>query len=224
MNTPTATGHSIRRSVARLISTVIHPIVLPLVTLAALVYLASGGTLQRLQPDALKGAAELAVVGLLLTGVPVAALVLSMVLLGRWTDTDVSVRRQRYLLYPFGIACMLVAAAVFVALGAPRVAVRATLGLAGANTINGLINLKYKVSAHATTASLCATLLWLATPLRDPTILAGPVTAAALLVGWSRVTLGRHTTGQVILGWCVGAASGAAAVLVPWSLALPAHL
>jgi membrane-associated phospholipid phosphatase len=37
---------------------------------------------------------------------------------------------------------------------------------------------------------------------------------AALLVGWSRVELGRHTRGQVLLGWGVGVASSVVAFVV----------
>jgi membrane-associated phospholipid phosphatase len=33
---------------------------------------------------------------------------------------------------------------------------------------------------------------------------------AAALVGWSRIELGRHTTGQVVLGWAVGVAGALA--------------
>jgi membrane-associated phospholipid phosphatase len=221
---PSSTRSSLRHRAARAISIILHPILLPLLTLEVLAYLAWGGTLSPLQTNTLVRAAELVVIAACLTGLPVATLVLAQVLRGRWSDIDVSVRRQRYLLYPVGIVCMVATALVFEALGAPRVAVRATLALASANVVNALINLKYKVSAHATTASLCATLLWVATPLRDPTVLAGPATAAALLVGWSRVALGRHTVGQVILGWAVGIASGAAAWLLPWSLAFTLHL
>lgn len=216
---PSVESHA-HHPVARSVSIVFHPVLLPLVTLLALAYFAWGGTLARLDVAALTDSAELALAAAAITALPVAVLVLTQVLRGRWTDMDVSVRRHRYLLYPFGIACMLATAAVFVVAAAPRVTVRAAIALAAANVVNGLINFEYKVSAHATTASLCATLLWLATPLRDPTILAGPMTAAALLVGWSRVALGRHTRGQVILGWGVGVASGLAAVLVPWPLAL----
>lgn len=208
---------------AHAVSLVFHPILLPLVTLLALAYLAWGGTLARLDVAALTDSIYLALAAAVITAVPIAILVVTQVLRGRWTDTDVSVRRQRYLLYPFGIACMLATAAAFVVAAAPPVTVRAALGLTTVNVVNGLINFTYKVSAHAATASLCATLLWLAAPLRDPTILAGPMTAAALLVGWSRVALGRHTRGQVIVGWGVGVASGLAVALLPWPLAL-AHL
>jgi membrane-associated phospholipid phosphatase len=217
---PPTTPPRTRPPVARVVSLIFHPIILPLVTLLALAYLAWGGSFARLNGAALADAAYLTLAAAAITAVPVAALVVTQVLRGRWTDTDVSVRRQRYLLYPFGIVCMLATAAVFVLAAAPQVTVRAALALAATNVVNGLINFRYKVSAHATTASLCATLLWLATPLGDAMLLGGPMTAAALLVGWSRVALGRHTRGQVILGWGVGVVCGVIATLAPWPLAL----
>ncbi len=63
------------------------------------------------------------------------------------------------------------------------------------------------MSAHATGAAACAALLWLI-PYWGV-----PASIAALLVGWSRVELGRHTRGQVLLGWGVGIASTAVALL-----------
>jgi membrane-associated phospholipid phosphatase len=200
-----------RHPVARAISIIVHPILLPLVTLGVLAYLALGGTVTRLHVAALLRALELVGIAVLVTAAPIAVIVIVQVARGSWKDTDVSVREQRYLLYPFGIACMLLSAGIFDLIGAPGIAIRSTFGLAGANVVNGLINLRYKVSAHATAAALCSTLFWLATPRADnPALFGAPVTVAAVLVGWSRVALGRHTVGQVILGWVVGVASGVA--------------
>lgn len=202
-----------RHGAARLVSTVVHPILLPLLTLGVLADYSPSGSLKR--------AVEWVSLGLVVTAVPIAVLVLAQVLRGHWTDTDVSVRRDRYALYPFGIACLLAGVLAYILLRAPQVVVRATLGAVVGNIINGLINLRYKVSAHATTAALCAVLLWLGIPSPDSTLWGGGVSIAALLVGWSRVVLGRHTRGQVLLGWCVGVASGIAAILVPWPVLLP---
>jgi membrane-associated phospholipid phosphatase len=214
--TQTASADAPGHWIARLISTIFHPVVLPLLTLGVLTYYAPGGSIAE--------ASWWAAVAFVLTALPVSLLVFVQVRRGEWTDTDVSVRRQRYLLYPYGVACMLAAFIAFLALGAPGIAARAALGAAAANAVNGLINLKYKVSAHAATAALCAALLWLATPVEVRYIWGGGAAGAALLVGWSRVALERHTIGQVILGWLVGATSGVAAVVVPWTLALPIKL
>ncbi len=186
-----------RQTVAAAVSAIIHPVALPLLTLVVVTYTAPGGSIQR--------SLLLAVVALLLTTAPVAALVGYQVARGRWTDLDVSVREQRYLLYPIGLVCAALMIAVFVAMHAPAPAMVTALAMALANTVDGVINLAYKVSAHTTTAAACATLLWLYSPSWGL-----PAAIAAALVGWSRVELGRHTTGQVILGWTVGVASALA--------------
>ncbi len=172
---------------------IVHPIAFPLFTLAVAIYSTTRSPAQTARWVAL---------ALLLTSVPVSLLVSVQVLRRRWTDLDVSVRRQRYLLYPFGLVCMLALTVVFATTGAPEIAVRASLGIALANVVDGLINFGYKVSAHATGAAACATLLFYVAPVYGI-----PGAAAALLVGWSRVVLLKHTRGQVVLGWAVGVAS-----------------
>ncbi len=186
-----------RQIVAAAVSAIVHPVALPLLTLAVVTYTTPGGTIQR--------SVLLAVAALLLTALPVAALVGYQVARGRWTDLDVSVREQRYLLYPIGLVCAALMIAVFVAMRAPVPAMVTALTMALANGVDGVINFAYKVSAHTTAAAACAALLWLYSPGWGL-----PVAIAAALVGWSRVELGRHTTGQVILGWAVGVASALA--------------
>src|SRR5260221_8046846 len=186
---------------ARWISLIVPPIASPLFSLAVAIYSPTRSPAQTARWVAL---------ALLLTSVPVSLLVSVQVLRRRWTDLDVSVRRQRYLLYPFGLVCMLALTVVFASSGAPEIAVRASLGIALANVVDGLINFGYKVSAHATGAAACATLLFYVAPVYGI-----PGAAAALLVGWSRVVLLKHTRGQVVLGWAVGVASTVVALNLP---------
>lgn len=186
-----------RQVVAATISTVIHPVALPLLTLAVVTYFATG-SIQR--------GVIIALVALLLTTTPVAALAAYQVARGHWTDLDVSVREQRYALYPVGLACAALMVVAFIVMRAPVPAIASALTMALVNGVDGVINFAYKVSAHATAASTCAALLWIHAPGWG-----APVAVAAALVGWSRVELGRHTTGQVVLGWAVGVA-GALAV------------
>jgi membrane-associated phospholipid phosphatase len=185
-----------RQTVAAAISAIVHPVALPLLTLVVVTFTVTGQLRQGL---------ELAAAALLLTTAPVAALVAYQVMRGRWTDLDVSVREQRYILYPIGLVFAALLIAAFVAMRAPIPAMATALSLALANAVDGVINFAYKVSAHTTAAAGCAALLWLYSPGWGL-----PVAIAAALVGWSRVELGRHTTGQVILGWGVGVASALA--------------
>jgi membrane-associated phospholipid phosphatase len=189
----TATRTVSRHAVARWVSLIVHPVAFPIATLAALLYSAT---------HSLPQTARWLLLALVLTSLPVTALVVYQVARGRWTDLDVSVRRQRYLLYPFGIACLSGLALVYYWLQAPAVVIGATLASALANVVDGAINFSYKVSAHATSAAACAALLLHVVPT-----VGVPATIAALLVGWSRVELGRHTLGQVLLGMGVGAGS-----------------
>ncbi len=193
-----ATKDAPRSAVARWISLIVHPIAFPLVTLAVLLYSAT---------QSLPRTTGWVLLALALTSLPITVLVVFQVTRGHWTDLDVSVRRQRYLLYPFGLACLAILALVYHWLQAPAIAVAATVASALANLVDGVINLTYKVSAHATSAAACAALLLHVVPA------VGVVAAAAAaLVGWSRVELGRHTLGQVLLGMGVGAGSVVATV------------
>lgn len=200
---------SAREELARVISAVVHPILFPLVVLGVAIYVRSD--------DSVGETARDLGLALALTTLPIGVLVGVQVLRGKWSDLDVSVRRQRYALYPFGIACMAALALAYARLHAPQVAVQSAAALVLANTFNGLINFFYKVSAHATGAAASATLLWLAVPYAG---LAVAASAAALLVGWSRVALHRHTRGQVLLGWAVGVAAMTVAMRapLPWGM------
>jgi membrane-associated phospholipid phosphatase len=192
-----------RYEAARLVSAIIHPIAFPLAAL---------GIALAVVTHSLPDTVRYVLLASLLTTVPIAALVSVQVLRRKWTDLDVSVRRQRYALYPFGIVCMLLLALAFARIGAPQVAVRSAVALLLANVVNGLVNFAYKVSAHATGAAASATLLWLVVPFIGISLLA---TLAAAAVGWSRVELQRHTTGQVVLGWSVGILSMVLAHRIP---------
>ncbi len=189
-----------RHRFASLVSAIIHPLVFPLVTVIVLSYAYTRSVRTTLFYTG---------VAVALTALPVAVVVLVQVRRGKWTDLDVSVRKQRYALYPLSLAFLGLLAYVYYRLQAPREAIVSVLSLAAANVINGVINLVWKISAHATTAAACASLLWILSPGHT---WGPPAAAGAVLVGWSRVELGRHTTGQVIAGWLVGVGSSVLAV------------
>ncbi len=185
----------VRHETARIISSVIHPIIFPLFTIMVIAYSRNND---------LKYSLILMLIALVVAALPLAALVIFQVRRGHWTDLDVSQRTQRYFLYPFSIISIILVLIIYAQLRASYALL--TLGaMFTANVINGFVNLKWKISAHATAAAACATLLWLFT------FVWGPLAAiAAILVSWSRVELGRHTTGQVIAGSLVGFTSALA--------------
>jgi membrane-associated phospholipid phosphatase len=194
--------------VARWVSIIVHPIAFPLIALGTALYLATGS---------FESTLVWIVMAVALTTLPIALLVILQVIRRKWTDLDVSVRRQRYALYPFGIACMLVLTLSYAHFDAPAVAIRSAYALVIANVVDGIVNLFYKVSAHATGAAASSTLIWFATPFAILAIIAA---VATLLVGWSRVELKRHTSGQVLLGWLVGVS----AMVLAFQLPVPTHL
>lgn len=184
---------SFRQALAQAISVIVHPVAFPLLTLAAIAFT---------ETSSIRSSLIVCLIALALTTAPVAALVGFQVARGHWTDLDVSVRQQRYALYPIGLICALLMVAALAYVSAPHGAIAAAIAMTLANGVDGVINFAYKVSAHATAAAACAALLWLFVPGWG-----APAALAAALVGWSRVELGRHTTGQVLLGWLVGVAS-----------------
>lgn len=186
----------VRHDIASVISAVIHPIVFPLVTV---IVIGLAATQNNIMATALY-----AIFAVLLTALPVALVVYVQVKRGKWSDLDVSQRTQRYTLYPLTLVCLGLLAYLYWRIHAPVAAIKSVFTLVLANVINGIINLYWKVSAHATTAAACSTLLW---QYSVGHTWGPPATIGAVLVGWSRVELKRHTTGQVLVGWLVGASS-----------------
>ena len=191
---PPRRGAVLRHDVAAVVSAIIHPIVFPLVTILVVGMVVTKNNLALTLFYAL--------LAVMLTAVPVSLVVYVQVKRGKWSDFDVSQRKQRYTLYPLTLLCLCLLSYVYYRIHARMEAVQAVLSLLLANIINGFINLYWKVSAHATTAAACAALLWQFAPTWGP-----PAAAGAVLVGWSRVELKRHTAGQVLVGWLVGASS-----------------
>ncbi|MFI5277338.1 MAG: hypothetical protein ACHQ1E_08720, partial [Ktedonobacterales bacterium] len=158
-----------RQALAQVISVIVHPVAFPLLTLAAIAFTETGS---------FRSSLIVCLIALALTTAPVAALVAFQVARGHWTDLDVSVRQQRYALYPIGLACALLMVAALAYVSAPRGAIAAAIAMTLANAVDGVINFAYKVSAHATAAATCAALLWIFVPGWG-----APAALAAALVG-----------------------------------------
>lgn len=140
--------------------------------------------------------------GLLWAGVCMLALLLPPTLFyyirlrqGAYTDEDISVREQRNELYLFGFVWVVAASLGLALLGAPRPFLALMLAALGLGMVGGLVNLFWKISAHASAIGAAATiglLYW------RPLGLA--LWACALAVGWARVRTRNHTPMQVLAG------------------------
>ena len=115
---------------------------------------------------------------------------------GHYTDWDVSVREQRYGVFALVGTCVIVLLIVLHLAQAPRIMVGTLYAVIVATVMSAIINtFLTKVSLHTVAVvGSAAILLVVSAPI------ALLMSIIALLVAWSRVALGHHTPGQVILG------------------------
>lgn len=114
---------------------------------------------------------------------------------GVYSDKDVSVREQRNELYLVGFIWVLIATVALTLLGAPRPFLALMVCALALGLIGGLVNLFWKISAHATAIGSAATiglLYW------QP--LGWALWVCAVAVGWARVRTRNHTPLQVLAG------------------------
>lgn len=127
--------------------------------------------------------------------------VLYLVKHGKITDLEIYQRRQRYLPNIIFFACSLVCLVLMLIFNAPiEMIMVAAAGLLLLFVL-AVVNYLYKISAHVAAASIFAFILW---RIMGNALLPGLTLIP--LVAWSRLTLHRHTRGQVIAGFIAGAA------------------
>lgn len=142
---------------------------------------------------------------------------------GVLSDYGVNRRSERSLPYLIGIVCLIATAVLLYFKHAPLWFVAFYVGGALAGIIELLVNLRWKISAHAAgVAGVVALLTYLV--LYDfslPSAFGWLVGAVAIagLVGSARILLGKHSVWQVLAGYAVGFA----AVYIPL-LVLAYHL
>jgi membrane-associated phospholipid phosphatase len=147
--------------------------------------------------------------GALVIGVcllPLFLFVLLQVQSGKMTDLHVGIRQQRDLLFVIAILLMTATLAILSVTASPAALLPLLLSMLLSMAIIACINLRSKISLHASAFSGAAVVF---------AILFGAITLALmlpllLLVMWSRVRLGQHTRGQVIAGALVSACVTAA--------------
>jgi len=126
------------------------------------------------------------------------------------TDFDVYIREQRLRPYFFTLTCDGTSWLIGIIAHAPHL----FLVLTGASFIQmlvmGIINLHWKISAHAATAASFSVMTSLLFGLWSL-----PVLLAIPLVAWSRVRLHRHTFAQTLGGAALGALTFFIAMMLP---------
>jgi hypothetical protein len=179
---------------ARLLSVVFHPFVM----VAALVGVAAAAR----QPAGQAMRTIALVVGF--TVLPISVLMIRNVRRGMWESADASRRHERRTLYLVtGVGLITLLAYVAIAGERQLFLVRGVAATLAMLLVCGAMMRWTKVSLHMAFASLAATALGL---MRSPV---GYLLLIALpALAWSRLSLERHTPGEVAIGAIIGVAAG----------------
>lgn len=183
------------------ISMALHPFLTAPLALVLLLYLDSGNLWQALGYAGLCAA---------LVVVPAIFYIIYKMRRGHYSDADVSVQSERHSLYIFGVLCMAICLGVLIYLGVPRMLMVLFLTALFTLSIFFLISRVWiKISIHTgILAATAAATAFYSVPL------AAVFGLAAILLGWARLTLKRHTPAEVALGLIV--ASVAAVIGMSW--------
>jgi membrane-associated phospholipid phosphatase len=179
--------------VAKLVSEIFGPA--PLATALLLITAFTAPTLGL-------GALAALIAVVFITGGPLAALII-LARKGRITDRHVSKRTQRAPILLGTMVSILVGLALLLQIGAPHALIVMTLSILSGLLLVMLVNLVWKLSIHAAVSMFFAVALILAFPGAGA-VLAVPIFAVPLVVGWSRIPLGAHTPLQVLAGYAAG--------------------
>lgn len=179
--------------VARWVSIVGHPFVMVIIMVL-------GAALQISTPrEALRTLLLVALVALL----PVAALMIRQVRKGAWTNIDASNRAERPLLFAVAIVALAVLLGAALAFRPGSFLVRGAGGVLIMLLLCAVATRWVKVSLHVAFGALATTtLLFLGSPVGWALL----ATMPALV--WSRLTLKRHRSGEVVVGLLVGIGVG----------------
>lgn len=182
------------RTFARVISWIGHPLVFVAASVAIVVGTQLG----------LWSALPILLALLLSTLVPTAILLLSGVRSGRWSDADVSVRKERQRFFPWAVPFSLAGLMAMYFIHAPNYIIRGGIITLALFLLCWIINCFLKLSLHALFAFYCATIL-----SRIGPVWGGIAFMLALLVAWSRLFLRRHTPVELTVGIALGVLGGA---------------
>ncbi|MDE6490244.1 MAG: hypothetical protein K2L49_03700 [Muribaculaceae bacterium] len=187
---------------SRIISWIFSPLIMP----AYGTWLAMWGSPLAWLPERTRWYAVIytaAITGLL----PLTA-ILIMRLAGTVSDPSLRDRRERSLPYTIAALCYMACGWYFIQAHAPQWLVMFFAGGAAAIIVAAIVNLRWKISAHATAAGgLVALVIRLIVINRCGFDLTGALTGvilAAGLSGTARLILNRHTPMQIWLGYING--------------------
>jgi membrane-associated phospholipid phosphatase len=139
------------------------------------------------------------------TILPLLVLMVRQVRRGAWQTVDASRKAERRILYAVGGIVALALLAFLLLFHSESFLIRGTAGILAMLAVCALVTRWIKVSLHMTFAALATTTLILMGSRAGWFLL--PLVPA---LAWSRLTLGKHTLAEVLLGLVIGAAAAAA--------------
>ncbi|MCS7013063.1 MAG: hypothetical protein RMI34_01230 [Chloroherpetonaceae bacterium] len=178
------------QKLARLISNILHPIVLPVLTYWAVLFLGF---------ENLENRYLYLFIAFLICTVTPAIVVVILLRRGKVNDYDISHRERRTVPFMIGIVVYLIGALIFEALGAPRIASAFMICYAMNTFVVMLITFVWKISVHVTSLGgpIAALYFVFGSPMLMLLLLMPPLM-------WSRVQLKAHTPMQTLAGAIVG--------------------
>ena len=175
-----------RRRIAILVSNILNPFVLSLLIIFLISFQSTGTALGTIKWSAILIAATI---------LPVYLFITYLVRSAKLDSHFIAIRKQRNKVYLLASVCVFIASVILFFMGASSLLLAVIFAGLFITVIFMGINLWWKISLHSAFISASVTLL---------IILFGPVAAVGvilvLLVGWSRVELGRHSIAQVTIG------------------------
>ena len=174
---------------ASLITTILHPLVLALTAVYLIVFQETGDS---------RTAFLWTCISIIFAGI-IAGFVLFGIKKGFFTNIDVSVRKQRIILYPFAAVVMAFFSFLIYSLKGPVSLFVGIIFFILALLVLDVINKKIKASIHvATVTALAVGLIEMFGVLFMPCLITIP------LVAWARVLEKRHTVKETIAGGIAG--------------------
>ncbi|MBV9491287.1 MAG: phosphatase PAP2 family protein [Verrucomicrobia bacterium] len=175
-----------RRGLAVFISLAGHPFLLAPVTTLVVGWRAFGG------PQTLRGVLTIVLACLAPAGIYIGRKVQT----GEWSDLDVSARKDRPHLFALGLTLLALTSFILAATHQPLVFTRGCVGAMLLLVTAWVSNRWLKPSMHTGFVVLTAGALW-----RFDLPLALILALFAMVVGWSRIVLARHTVPEVLTGY-----------------------
>lgn len=129
---------------------------------------------------------------------------------GHVTDLHVRERAQRWPVFVFAAASLLIGFGAELLLQAPTAVFRAMALILAGLLVCAVVNLRWKLSVHTAVAAF----IWLSVFAPVPWGAAAAL-MLTMLVGWSRIEVRHHTPAQVLAGALVGCLLFAGGLLLP---------